>query len=331
MLTFLKKYKKLLIILSFPYVYLMFLLVMPTQKQILAPGDLTPVGDAIIIDGIEMASQFHTIYVYNYYPMTPFQGLIASVNETLEVSALSVRDKDISWRDNFLSGQVSKLSSLQISLIQAYTLAKNIDETIDIDYYFEGLLLSYRPSRLKDLEIGDVIISINGESYLDHDETSFKNLSRVSEATLEIKRTKNGVESFHTVSYQLEENESYLYYYPNYVITDSKPSFQLPGLEGVIGGPSGGMIQTLSIYASLLKLNIGHIKIAGTGTIEMDGSVGPIGGIRQKIYTAINQDVDLFIMPKAHENEINDMKIPFDLLVVSTIEEAVQLLYEGVN
>ena len=78
----------------------------------------------IIIDGIEMASQFHTIYVYNYYPMTPFQGLIASVNETLEVSALSVRDKDISWRDNFLSGQVSKLSSLQISLIQAYTLAK---------------------------------------------------------------------------------------------------------------------------------------------------------------------------------------------------------------
>ena len=198
--------------------------------------------------------------------------------------------------------------------------------------HFEGLLLSYRPSRLKDLEIGDVIISINGESYLDHDETSFKNLSRVSEATLEIKRTKNGVESFHTVSYQLEENESYLYYYPNYVITDSKPSFQLPGLEGVIGGPSGGMIQTLSIYASLLKLNIGHIKIAGTGTIEMDGSVGPIGGIRQKRFILQSIKMSTYLSCLKHmKNEINDMKIPFDLLVVSTIEEAVQLLYEGVN
>ena len=331
MLSLLKKYKKLIIILSFPYVYVLFLLVMPTQRQILAPGDLTPMQETVRIEGVDMVTQFNTIYIYNYFPMTPFQGLIASLDKTMEVDELSVREKDTSWRDDFLAGQVAKLSSLQVSVIKAYELASLEDNTIEIDYHFEGLILSYRPSRMSDLQIGDEILSINGENYSDHDEESFFLLSIAREATLSVRRRHGTEVTYHTVNYQLSEDEPTLRYYPNYVIDEAYPAFELPGLDTVVGGPSGGMIQTLSIYASLIKLNIGDLKIAGTGTIQIDGTIGRIGGIRQKIYTAKQRKVDLFFMPKAHESEISGIEYPFDLIVVTTIEEAVQALHEAIN
>jgi PDZ domain-containing protein len=194
-----------------------------------------------------------------------------------------------------------------------------------------GLLLSYRPSRLTDLEIGDLIIGINGQYISSHTEESFLELSRLKEATLTIERQVKGETKTLTVSYQLTDDETYLRYYPNYEIYEAIPHFELPGLDTVIGGPSGGMMQTLSIYASLLKLNIGDIKIAGTGTILMSGNIGKIGGIRQKIYTAKQENVDLFFIPKAHLSDISGLKYTFDLIAVETIEEAVQALHEAIN
>ncbi|MDY0295477.1 MAG: S16 family serine protease [Acholeplasmataceae bacterium] len=331
MLTFLKQYKKIFIILSFPYLYVLFLLVAPTNRQIQAPGDVTPVSESVVIEGIDMLTQFHTIYIYSYYPMTPFQGMIAGLNETMDVSELSSVQKDISWRDDYLAGQIQKLSSLTVSVIKAYELASEVDDEIVIDYAFSGLLLSYRPSRLSDLKIGDEIIAINGEGVNEHTEESFIELSLLREATLDIRRKNGDSYTNHTVHYLLNDDEPYLRYYPSYEINQAVPSFDLPGLDTVIGGPSGGMMQTLSIYASLLKLNIGDIKIAGTGTILMSGNIGKIGGIRQKIYTGINEKVDLFFIPSAHLSDISDMRYPFDLIAVNTIEEAVQALHEAIS
>ncbi len=52
---------------------------------------------------------------------------------------------------------------------------------------------------------------------------------------------------------------------------------------GQIGGPSGGLMFSLQIYSQLTGQDIRHgRKIAGTGTINPDGSVGEIGGIDKK-------------------------------------------------
>lgn len=331
MLAFLKQYKKIFIILSFPYLYLLFLLIAPTQKMVIAPGGLTPVDQSVEIDGVNMMDQFHTIYVYSYYPMTPFQTFVTADDDRMAIYPLSERQQDISWRDDYLSGQVSKLSSLQISVIKAYELAHVMDPSITIEYHFAGLLISYRPSRLNELEIGDRVIAINGISVEGLEEEDFLALSDSENMTLLIER-KHGDEWITlSVDYTRLEDEPSLRYYPDYQIDSAFPSFTLPGLESVIGGPSGGMIQTLSIYASLLKLNIGELKIAGTGTIEMSGNIGKIGGIRQKIYTAWDQNVDVFFIPRDHVSEIEDIQYPFAMYVVSTIEEAVQALHEVID
>ncbi|MGN6378627.1 MAG: S16 family serine protease [Gaiellales bacterium] len=65
-----------------------------------------------------------------------------------------------------------------------------------------------------------------------------------------------------------------------------------------IGGPSAGLAFTLDIYDSLSGRHLlrGH-RIAVTGTISLDGQVGPIGAIKQKTIGAIDAGADTFLVP----------------------------------
>lgn len=54
-----------------------------------------------------------------------------------------------------------------------------------------------------------------------------------------------------------------------------------------IGGPSAGLMFALGVYDRLTPGNLaGNTVVAGTGTIDGAGAVGPIGGIQQKMYAA---------------------------------------------
>lgn len=68
---------------------------------------------------------------------------------------------------------------------------------------------------------------------------------------------------------------------------------------GEIGGPSAGLMFSLEIYNQLVPEDITKgYRIAGTGTIETDGTVGPIGGIQHKIIAADREKADFFFAPK---------------------------------
>ncbi|MDZ8202126.1 site-2 protease family protein [Microbacterium sp. SSW1-59] len=72
-----------------------------------------------------------------------------------------------------------------------------------------------------------------------------------------------------------------------------------------VGGPSAGMMFALGIIDTLTEgeLNGGE-NVAGTGTITADGTVGPIGGIRQKMYGAVDADAGWFLAPDANCDEV---------------------------
>jgi Lon-like protease len=73
------------------------------------------------------------------------------------------------------------------------------------------------------------------------------------------------------------------------------------GIDEAIGGPSAGLVFSLAVYDSLTPGSLtGGRDIAGTGTIAADGSVGPIGGIQQKIYGADDAGADVFLVPPAN-------------------------------
>lgn len=70
------------------------------------------------------------------------------------------------------------------------------------------------------------------------------------------------------------------------------------GIDPAIGGPSAGLMFSLAVYDTLTSGSLtGGEEIAGTGTIAPDGSVGPIGGIQQKIAGADRDGAQLFLVP----------------------------------
>jgi len=73
--------------------------------------------------------------------------------------------------------------------------------------------------------------------------------------------------------------------------------------SGSVGGPSAGLAFTLDLMEKLGR-DVDHgYRVAATGEINPDGSVGPIGGVKQKTIGARKAHVDVFLVP-AGENAV---------------------------
>lgn len=85
-------------------------------------------------------------------------------------------------------------------------------------------------------------------------------------------------------------------------VQDAAPAITLPfpvhlALSDV-GGPSAGLITALSVYAVTTGRNLTRGRIiAGTGTIDARGDVGPVGGVAQKVAGAAREGASLFLVP----------------------------------
>jgi PDZ domain-containing protein len=95
-----------------------------------------------------------------------------------------------------------------------------------------------------------------------------------------------------------------------------------------VGGPSAGMMFALGIIDTLTpgELNGGE-QVAGRVTITADGEVGPIGGIRQKMWGALDAGADWFLAPASNCDEVVG-HIPGDLRVFSVedLDDALAVL-----
>ncbi|MCL6570703.1 MAG: PDZ domain-containing protein [Bacillus sp. (in: Bacteria)] len=104
-----------------------------------------------------------------------------------------------------------------------------------------------------------------------------------------------------------------------------------------IGGPSAGFMFSLEIYNQLTidDLTKGY-QIAGTGTIASDGSVGPIGGIEQKIVAADKAGAEIFLAPnelgiknsnyRDAEKTAKDIKTKMKIVPIDTFDDAISYL-----
>lgn len=95
-----------------------------------------------------------------------------------------------------------------------------------------------------------------------------------------------------------------------------------------IGGPSAGMMFALGIIDKLSTEDLTHDTIiAGTGTIDDEGNVGPIGGVTEKLYGARAAGATIFLTP-ADNCEEAKTNIPsgLRLVKVSTLDDALAAL-----
>lgn len=94
------------------------------------------------------------------------------------------------------------------------------------------------------------------------------------------------------------------------------------------GGPSAGIMYTLTILDLLTEEDLikGNI-VAGTGTIDLDGKVGPIGGVRQKVAAAQQAGARYILVPQ--ENYADALAAKNDeveVFAVASLQDALQVL-----
>ncbi|MFT4298843.1 MAG: PDZ domain-containing protein [Aeromicrobium sp.] len=92
-----------------------------------------------------------------------------------------------------------------------------------------------------------------------------------------------------------------------------------------VGGPSAGTMFALAIYDLLTPGPLtGDLRVAGTGEMAADGTVGAIGGIRQKMAGAHADDVEVFLVPADNCDEATDgTDFGMTLVKITTLTDAV--------
>jgi PDZ domain-containing protein len=97
---------------------------------------------------------------------------------------------------------------------------------------------------------------------------------------------------------------------------------------GAVSGPSAGLAFTLTIIDKLSPGNLtGGKNVAVTGTIELDGTIGDVGGVPQKTAAAIDAGAKLFLVPSAEVKQASERAgSSMKVVGVDTIDQALRAL-----
>lgn len=305
------KLKRFFIAFSFVYIYLLMVLLIQTNQSAILKGDVQDTKDIFSLDGRDVFNM-NTIYILNYAPLTFFQSSLISLDQDAFIYETTRSEKTLTTLESFQIGQIQKESAYHTALIVAFKKAN-----LNVSYVFKGYAVTSIPNRTSNININDHIIEVNDHILTpDTDLSSFRTIKR-----LDLKILRNN--SIVDIIYERSENDLALSVMPMYDIMSSEVTVNLNGLNNVIGGPSSGLMMTLSIYASLLNYPHMH-RFGGTGTIDMSGNVGSIGGLLQKYKTAID-GLDYMFVPKQQKAILDDVD-QSKLVFVSTIDEAIAFL-----
>lgn len=153
----------------------------------------------------------------------------------------------------------------------------------------------------KVLKIGDIITAVDGVRTAEAKDLLQALASKKAGDQVEITYTRDGQEAKTVVTLvPLPESKSV----GIGVRPDNKQQIVIPKKVTIasqgIGGPSAGLMMALEILDQLdtaKDLTKGY-KIAGTGTISLDGTVGRIGGINHKVIAADKAGAEIFFAPQ---------------------------------
>ncbi|MEO7263218.1 MAG: S16 family serine protease [Jatrophihabitantaceae bacterium] len=109
------------------------------------------------------------------------------------------------------------------------------------------------------------------------------------------------------------------------IVQGCLPPFQVTLSLTGIGGPSAGLMFSLGIIDKISTDDLTHGRfIAGTGTIEPSGKVGPIGGIALKMIAAQRAGASVFLAPASNCGEVRgNVPSGLDVISVSTLHDAI--------
>lgn len=336
-----KRLKTLIIFSFLIYTLLLVFTLVKVDYEVITPGGLTHISNYVTVETEEKTGHIYTVSVYSYKKISLLQKFLASKNYQVDLYHYDP-STSLSTRDEIKQGTVMKDVSIINSLIVAYSEAKKQDETIRFDYDFKGMIIHttahYSP---KDLRIGDTIVSIDDVTVTEENFSDIlsqidpQDACKTQPTPIKLTVKRQGVSELKDITvYKTFNNDSCkigITSYPLYELSeDITPKYDIKSVKTI--GPSGGLMQALGIYNTLVSEDITKgLILAGTGTIDAAGNVGVIGGVQQKVMSAYFAKVDVFFVPEANYKDAKEIydklkKPTFELVMVRTFTNALEYL-----
>lgn len=297
------------------YKFLIFLVVFTVAMtvrlpwSIYAPGGTIDVRERMTGDIKDKEGSLYLTYVSFIEGTIPTLLLANILPEWDIISNDDLTLEGEEFNDSLVRDRIYLYESVSNATYVAYTAAEkeiNIDDTNNYVTYILD-------DAITDLHVGDIILSYDEipftefeqfQDYIGNQEVGDKIDLLVERNGKEINCYAEIIEitdlkkiglTISTV-YDFSKNPNIAYSY------DTSES-----------GSSGGLMLTLSFYNSLIDEDItGGKKISGTGTIDLDGNVGEIGGVKYKLVGAVREGSDVFIVPSDNYEEAKKVKEEHD-------------------
>jgi PDZ domain-containing protein len=294
-----------------------------------------PVGDAVDavdVEGTEIFAPSGELMMLTVsgQEVNLFEAVVAGFDPDVDlVPESAIRSPDESDEDFVLRNRASMDVSTETAITVALRrLGYEITPTSDGIRVVEVVAGAPASSLI---QVDDVILEVDGQIVTLVEELAPLVTANAVGDTIELKIRRGEEEVSLSVELAAREDEPAR---PMIGITveNLNPRFDFPfaiNIEaGQIGGPSAGMMYTLAVMDLLSPddLTRGHV-IAGTGTIDIEGNVGPIGGVRQKVVAAEAAGAEVMLVPATNYDEaLTARRYGMELVPVATLDEVLTAL-----
>ena len=323
---YLKEYYKIILV----YILLLALFLIKLPYYISAPGGLIDTSDKVSTqDNFKLKGTLNMAYVSEIHATIPTL-IYAAINDDWDIEKeTEVKSENETIEEKYYRSKMLLEEGNDIALLVAYKHS-------DVDYEITNnkVYVTYIDKIANtNLKIGDQILKVDNQKINNKTElfAYIKSKNIKDNVTIEVLDIKGEKQTRKAKLINLL-NEPKI----GAVITETfdiksnkKVTFNFKESES---GSSGGLMLTLTIYSHLNKIDLTNGKtIVGTGTIDINGNVGEISGVKYKLIGAVNKGADVFIVPEG-ENYKEAKKVKkqkgydIDLIPVETFEEALKYL-----
>jgi len=312
-------------------IFVYVLVYMPTPYVINAPGSADELKPMVTVSGgdpTEKGTFMMTTVAVSYANMAMLIGSVFDDNEEIGPKPAQ------SDRKEYEAEQLYYMNSSQSSAVAAAYHRAGIAYSIEPQYVF----VINVPEGNTQIHGGDRFVTLDGQP-IDSFEELEKLLNRKKASdTVNVAFDRAGTTVKQQItlrSFKDASGKSRVGFGVSIgevqKVAPTNPAHEVHFASTSIGGPSAGLMFTLEIYNQLTKgdLTKGY-RIAGTGTIDVKGNVGVIGGVQHKVVAAQAKGAEMFFVPQGNyteaQKQLQKMHSTMKLIPVSTLDDALQEL-----
>ena len=300
----------------------------------LQPGSTRPVTEQVLVEGVRSYPPEHSI-AYTTVAVgrtSMFEAIAGWLDDDVDIvpeeAVRGGRSEEENRRYNAQLMDTSKLVAIAVALEQlGYEVDVRTTGTV-VRSLIEG------SPAAEVLQLDDVIVAVDGNAVDEPDEVGalLQDGGPGASHTLTVERPPGSTTRIDVDIATVAADDD-----PRRALIGIAPEDRIVGADlpvdvfidsGTVGGPSAGLAFTLAVIDVLTpgELTGGH-RVAVTGTMDLDGIVGPVGGGAQKAITVRDSGYEVFLVPLDEVEAVTEaVGEDVQVIGVGTLEDALRAL-----